>query len=75
MRSTTTALALFALGSSSLVRAQKQSVDALRTQWNLDAADFSFVMPSDTLGSNDAQDWITDKWDLAQQIDWGGNDM
>ena len=75
MRSTTTALALFALGSSSLVRAQKQSVDALRTQWNLDAADFSFGMPSDTLGSDDAQDWITDKWDLAQQIDWGGNDM
>ena len=76
MRSTLS-LSFLALGLSvgTATLAQVQSIESLRQQWNLDAADFSFGMPSETLDSGKAQSWIRSNWDLASRIDWGGNDM
>jgi hypothetical protein len=74
MRSTVS-LSLLALGLSASTLAQVQSVESLRRQWNLDAANFSFGMPTETQNSDQAQSWIRNNWDLAARIDWGGNDM
>jgi hypothetical protein len=75
MRSTAAGLACLALLAQSTNAQGVISLAGLTERWNLDAANFDFAMPTETLDSNDAQRWIRSNWDLAGPINWGGSNM
>lgn len=75
MRSTAAGLACLALLARSTAAQGVVSLNDLAGRWNLDAANFEFVMPTETLDSDAAQKWVRGNWDLASRIDWGGSNM
>lgn len=74
-RAIATSLLLLGRHARLTTAAAVSSLSDLTAQWNLDAADFSFKMPSETLDSDDAQNWIVNNWKLNGNINWGTDDM
>jgi hypothetical protein len=60
--------------TTTTVHAQN-TLSSITAQYNLNAATFNYSVPSTALGSDDAQGWIRNHWDLTGKIAFGGNDM
>ena len=51
------------------------SLSSITTSYGLTAASYNFSFPTTTLGSSDADNWVTKAWDLNSHIAFGQNDM
>ena len=58
-----------------LSHATAVTLDDVVSQWSVNSASYNFSVPSSTLTSGDAADYIRSNWQLSGKISWGENDM
>ncbi len=51
------------------------SLSSLTSSYGLTSATYNFTPPTDTLNSNDADNWVLQNWDLNGKIQFGNSYM